>query len=94
MTNVLYCSEFCTLVCVVFFLSQVVKEVIDPQATVTYRQNTQDDPHKRKPDISKAREFLGWEPKIALRDGLKMMVEGLQAPYRGHERRWEHYPAS
>lgn len=62
---------------------QVVKEVIDPQASVTYRENTQDDPHKRKPDISKAREFLGWEPKIALRDGLKMMVEDFRRRIEG-----------
>ena len=60
-----------------FWLSrkQVVKEVIDPSATIEYKENTSDDPHKRKPDISKAKELLGWEPKIALRKGLPLMVE-------------------
>lgn len=54
---------------------QVVKEVIDPTATIEYKENTSDDPHKRKPDISKAKELLGWEPKVALREGLPLMVE-------------------
>ena len=54
---------------------QVVKEVIDPAATIEYKENTSDDPHKRKPDISKAKELLGWEPKVPLRKGLPMMVE-------------------
>jgi nucleoside-diphosphate-sugar epimerase len=60
---------------VVGFLPQVVKEVIDPRAQVVYRENTADDPHKRKPDITKAKTLLGWEPKIALREGLPLMVD-------------------
>lgn len=53
---------------------QVVKEVIDPSATIEFRANTADDPHKRKPDISRAKELLNWEPKVPLRDGLPLMV--------------------
>ncbi|CAK9873722.1 unnamed protein product [Sphagnum jensenii] len=56
-------------------LAEVVKEVIDPHARIEFRENTADDPHKRKPDISKAKEMLGWEPKVSLRDGLPRMVE-------------------
>ncbi|OMO72708.1 NAD-dependent epimerase/dehydratase [Corchorus capsularis] len=55
-------------------LAEVVKETIDPSATIEYRPNTADDPHMRKPDISKAKELLNWEPKIFLRDGLPLMV--------------------
>ncbi|GAB4833684.1 UDP-glucuronic acid decarboxylase 1 [Ancistrocladus abbreviatus] len=55
-------------------LAEVVKETIDPSATIDFRPNTADDPHKRKPDISKAKELLNWEPKISLRDGLPRMV--------------------
>ncbi|KAL0426357.1 UNVERIFIED_CONTAM: UDP-glucuronic acid decarboxylase 1 [Sesamum latifolium] len=55
-------------------LAEVVKETIDPSATIEFRPNTADDPHKRKPDISKAKELLNWEPKISLREGLPLMV--------------------
>ena len=53
---------------------QVVQETIDPDAKIEYRPNTEDDPHKRKPDISRAKELLGWEPKVDLRKGLPLMV--------------------
>ncbi|KAL8259702.1 hypothetical protein R6Q59_027655 [Mikania micrantha] len=55
-------------------LAQVVKETIDPNATIEFKKNTADDPQKRKPDISKAKELLNWEPKIQLRDGLPLMM--------------------
>jgi UDP-glucuronate decarboxylase len=35
----------------------------------------QDDPKQRQPDISQAREKLGWEPRVALRDGLGKTIE-------------------
>lgn len=53
---------------------QVVQETIDPNAKIEYRPNTEDDPHKRKPDITRAKELLGWEPKVSLRKGLPLMV--------------------
>ncbi|XP_011033535.1 PREDICTED: UDP-glucuronic acid decarboxylase 2-like [Populus euphratica] len=55
-------------------LAQVVQETIDPNARIEFKPNTEDDPHKRKPDITKAKDLLGWEPKIPLRKGLPMMV--------------------
>lgn len=55
-------------------LAQVVKETIDPSATIEFKENTADDPQKRKPDISKAKSFLNWEPKITLREGLPRMA--------------------
>jgi nucleoside-diphosphate-sugar epimerase len=33
-----------------------------------------DDPKKRRPDISKAKKVLGWEPKVVLEDGLRETV--------------------
>lgn len=59
-------------------LAEVVKQTIDSSARIEFRANTADDPHKRKPDISKAKELLNWEPKIALKDGLPRMVSDFQ----------------
>ncbi|XP_042966993.1 UDP-glucuronic acid decarboxylase 4-like isoform X2 [Carya illinoinensis] len=56
-------------------LAQVVQETIDPNAKIEFRPNTEDDPHKRKPDITKAKELLGWQPIVSLRKGLPLMVE-------------------
>ncbi|KAL5711134.1 UDP-glucuronate decarboxylase [Ranunculus cassubicifolius] len=59
-------------------LAQVVKETIDSSATIEFKPNTADDPHMRKPDISKAMELLNWEPKVSLREGLPRMVTDFQ----------------
>ncbi|XP_064955994.1 UDP-glucuronic acid decarboxylase 1-like isoform X2 [Musa acuminata AAA Group] len=59
-------------------LAEIVKEVVDPSATIEFKPNTADDPHMRKPDISKAKELLNWEPKIKLRQGLPLMVTDFQ----------------
>ncbi|XP_072996836.1 UDP-glucuronic acid decarboxylase 4-like isoform X2 [Typha latifolia] len=55
-------------------LAKVVQDTIDSNARIEFRPNTEDDPHKRKPDITRAKTLLGWEPKIPLRQGLPMMV--------------------
>ena len=39
-----------------------------------FKENTSDDPGRRKPDISKAKKLLGWEPKVPLSEGLKLMM--------------------
>ncbi|XP_072960352.1 UDP-glucuronic acid decarboxylase 6-like [Typha angustifolia] len=56
-------------------LAQTVKELIDPNVPVKIVENTPDDPRQRKPDIAKAKELLGWEPKVTLREGLPLMEE-------------------
>ncbi|KAL3572399.1 hypothetical protein D5086_026303 [Populus alba] len=53
---------------------QVVQETIDPNARIEFRPNTEDDPHKRKPDITKAKDLLGWEPKIPLRKAIVLRL--------------------
>ena len=63
-------------------LAQVVKEVVNPRAEIVFRENTADDPSRRKPDISKAKAALGWEPVVPLREGLKFMVKDFAARLR------------
>lgn len=45
---------------------------------VSYLPARPDDPRRRKPDISKARRVLGWEPKISLEEGLKRTMEAFR----------------
>nr|XP_007163114.1 hypothetical protein PHAVU_001G207400g [Phaseolus vulgaris]ESW35108.1 hypothetical protein PHAVU_001G207400g [Phaseolus vulgaris] len=64
----------------------VVQETIDPEAKIEYRPNTEDDPHKRKPDITRAKELLGWEPKVDLRKGLPLMVSDFRQRIFGDQK--------
>ncbi|KAF6148903.1 hypothetical protein GIB67_014274 [Kingdonia uniflora] len=59
-------------------LAEVVKETVDSSATIDFRPNTADDPHMRKPDITKAKSLLNWEPRVSLREGLPRMVSDFQ----------------
>lgn len=54
-------------------LADKVREVVNPDATTVFKENTSDDPGRRKPDISKAKKLLNWEPKVPLIEGLKLM---------------------
>ncbi|XP_014496236.1 UDP-glucuronic acid decarboxylase 2 [Vigna radiata var. radiata] len=67
-------------------LAKVVQETIDPEAKIDYRPNTEDDPHMRKPDISRAKELLGWEPKVDLRKGLPLMVSDFRQRIFGDQK--------
>jgi len=76
-------SDNCDLV---GFCLKVVQETIDPNANIEFRPNTEDDPHKRKPDITKAKELLGWEPKVSLRQGLPLMVKDFRQRVFGDQK--------
>ena len=45
-------------------------------------ERTKDDPNTRKPDISRARQLLGWEPQVALEDGLRATIEYFRERFR------------
>jgi len=55
-------------------LAALVLELTGSRSTIVRRPLPQDDPRQRKPDISLARETLGWEPKVALRQGLERTI--------------------
>jgi UDP-glucuronate decarboxylase len=56
-------------------LAEKVLAQTDSASTITTNPLPQDDPKQRQPDISRAREQLGWTPKVSLADGLKPTVE-------------------
>lgn len=54
---------------------EVIKLVGNPDAKITYKPLPKDDPKVRQPDITKAREILGWEPTVSREEGLKITME-------------------
>ncbi len=50
--------------------AQAVLEATGSASELRFEPLPQDDPTRRRPDITKARALLGWEPKIALKEGL------------------------
>src|SRR5262249_59710744 len=52
------------------------------KSPIDYRPLPQDDPKVRRPDISRARKLLGWEPKIDRHEGLTRTLRYFQAKVR------------
>ena len=56
-----------------------VRRVTGSNSPITFEELPVDDPTQRKPDITKARRLLGWEPKIELEEGLRLSLEYFNA---------------
>jgi dTDP-glucose 4,6-dehydratase len=63
-------NEFTILEC-----AQMILKVTGSKSRIRYEPLPQDDPKQRRPDISKARAILGWEPKIDLEAGLRLSLD-------------------
>jgi dTDP-glucose 4,6-dehydratase len=60
-------------------LADMVLEMTGSKSSIETRPLPKDDPKVRRPDISRARRMLGWEPRIALREGLAKTVDFFKA---------------
>ena len=58
--------------------AHLVTKMSGSASTLEYRALPQDDPKQRKPDITRAKEILGWTPKVELEEGLKYTLEYFQ----------------
>jgi dTDP-glucose 4,6-dehydratase len=56
-------------------LAKAVIEVTESRSEIVYEALPVDDPQQRRPDIARARDLLGWEPKVALLEGLRETIE-------------------
>ena len=56
-------------------LAQTIVRLAGSTSTIEFRELPVDDPKQRRPDITRARSLLGWEPKVALEDGLGRTLE-------------------
>ncbi len=63
-------NEFTILEC-----AQVVLKITESKSRIRHEPLPQDDPKQRRPDITKARQLLGWEPKIDLAMGLRLSLD-------------------
>jgi len=73
-TNIGNPVEFTMLEC-----AKEVLALVGSKSELTFMPLPQDDPKQRKPDISKAKSVLGWEPKVPLREGLGKSLDYFKA---------------
>lgn len=55
-------------------LAETIQDVVGDHPGIEFRPRPTDDPNVRRPDTTKARELLGWEPRVSLREGLELTL--------------------
>ena len=61
-------------------LAEVILRLTGSSSEIVFEALPVDDPQVRQPDITRAKQILGWQPEISLEDGLRKTIESL-----GHE---------
>ncbi len=56
-------------------IATIIKEMTKSSSEIVFEQLPEDDPRGRRPDISKAKALIGWEPKVTLKEGLERTIE-------------------
>jgi dTDP-glucose 4,6-dehydratase len=56
-----------------------IQRLTGTKSQIVHQPLPQDDPKRRRPDISKAKDLLGWEPKVSLEEGLRETVTYFQS---------------
>jgi len=64
-------------------LAEIVIELTGSKSKISYMPQIEDDPMQRKPVIDKARNILGWEPSIQLKEGLIKTIEYFEKELSG-----------
>ena len=70
-------------------LAAMIIDLIGAKSQIVYRPLPQDDPCRRRPNISRARDEIGWSPRVGLREGLVATIEHFEAMLRQVEYRRE-----
>ena len=56
-------------------IATIIKEMTDSKSNIVFCKKMEDDPPRRKPDITKAIDILNWKPKIELKEGLEKSIK-------------------
>ncbi|MEM6425058.1 MAG: UDP-glucuronic acid decarboxylase family protein [Cyanobacteria bacterium P01_C01_bin.73] len=56
-------------------LAETVQNMVNPDVKLKFEPLPQDDPRRRKPDISRAKAYFGWNPDVPLKEGLTLTVQ-------------------
>ncbi|XP_071949538.1 UDP-glucuronic acid decarboxylase 1-like [Antedon mediterranea] len=69
--------------------AKIIKTFVGGSSEIVHKEAAEDDPKKRKPDISKAKKLLGWEPQVPLEEGISKTVAYFRTELKHSEKMWQ-----
>ncbi|KAG5460203.1 MAG: hypothetical protein BJ554DRAFT_7776 [Olpidium bornovanus] len=69
----------------IYEFARFVRDHVNRAASIRWMPATMDDPRKRRPDISRAKTFLGWQPRFSVSQGIQETVEYFRRNWRDAE---------
>jgi UDP-glucuronate decarboxylase len=66
-------------------LASAVQELVNPNAEIQFKPLPQDDPRRRRPDITRAKTHLNWVPTVPVKEGLKLTVKDFRTRNKDEE---------
>jgi UDP-glucuronate decarboxylase len=66
-------------------LAQKIQNTINPGAEIIFKPLPEDDPKQRQPDITRAKNWLGWEPTVPLDQGLELTIKDFRDRIEGNQ---------
>jgi UDP-glucuronate decarboxylase len=67
-------------------LAQKIQNTINPGAEIIFKPLPEDDPKQRQPDITRAKNWLGWEPTVPLDKGLELTIKDFRDRIEGNQK--------
>ena len=64
------------------YLAEKIIELTNSKSEIVFLELPENDPKQRKPDLTKARKLLSYEPKISLDEGLKLTIDWISKNYK------------
>ncbi len=71
--------------CTIKTFAERIKALTGSRSKIVYKPLPEDDPKVRQPDISRARQILGWEPKVGLDEGLRLTLPDFERRLRSKQ---------
>jgi len=65
-------------------LAEAIQNMVNPGAPIQLNPLPEDDPRRRKPDITRAQTWLGWQPTVPLQEGLRQTLEDFRSRIATH----------
>ncbi len=65
----------------IIYLAKAIKKLTESSSKIVFKDLPQDDPEKRKPDLTKIKTTLNWKPETDLKDGLEKTIKYFKKHY-------------